>query len=180
MAASEQPGLQDELGHDAERRAFCYHWLLHVCPVPRPREFASVSERHIVTFCFRNYHFLLKEKMKNELESQDNKTREGYDDYLLKVRLIGDAGVEKRNLMDCFTHKEFNLESKSYTGMEFTTCNIQVDGKTIKTQDWETAGHKLLHHQLGIVLWCSGWAAGVRHHQAPDIRECGRLAEGAA
>ena len=56
--------------------------------------------------------------------------------------LIGDAGVGKGDLLYRFTHKDFNLESKSTVGMEVATCSIQVDGKTIKAQDWETSGHK--------------------------------------
>ena len=56
--------------------------------------------------------------------------------------LIRGAGGGKSNLLDHFTHKEFNLESKSTVGMEVATCSIQVDGKTIKAQDWETSGHK--------------------------------------
>ena len=48
---------------------------------------------------------------------------------------MGDMGVGKSNLLNCFTHKEFNLESKRTIGMEFATCSIQVDGKNIKTQD---------------------------------------------
>ena len=56
--------------------------------------------------------------------------------------LIGDAGVEKSNLLYRFTHKEVNLESKSTIGMKFATCSIQVEGKTNKAQDWDTSGHK--------------------------------------
>jgi len=37
-----------------------------------------------------------------------------------------------------FTRNEFNLESKSTIGVEFTTRSIQVDAKTIKAQIWDT------------------------------------------
>ena len=53
---------------------------------------------------------------------------------------MGDVGVGKSNLLDRFTHKEFNLESKSTIGMEFSSCSIQVDGKTIKAEVWDPAG----------------------------------------
>ena len=54
------------------------------------------------------------------------------------VVLIGDSGVGKSNLLSRFTRNEFNLESKSTIGVEFATRSIQVDGKTIKAQIWDT------------------------------------------
>ncbi|KAF9179212.1 Ras- protein Rab-11A [Mortierella polycephala] len=63
-------------------------------------------------------------------------------DYLFKVVLIGDSGVGKSNLVSRFTRNEFNLESKSTIGVEFTTRSIQVDAKTIKAQIWDTAGQE--------------------------------------
>ncbi|KAG0214985.1 Ras- protein Rab-11A, partial [Mortierella sp. GBA43] len=56
--------------------------------------------------------------------------------------LIGDSGVGKSNLVSRFTRNEFNLESKSTIGVEFTTRSIQVDTKTIKAQIWDTAGQE--------------------------------------
>ncbi|KAK2719364.1 ras-related protein Rab-11B-like [Artemia franciscana] len=64
-------------------------------------------------------------------------------DYLFKVLLIGDSGVGKSNLLSRFTRNEFNLESKSTIGVEFATRSIQVDGKTIKVQIWDTAGREI-------------------------------------
>ena len=43
-------------------------------------------------------------------------------------------------MLSRFTRNEFNLESKSTIGVEFATRSIQVDGKTIKAQIWDTAG----------------------------------------
>merc|ERR1711990_1008194 len=63
-------------------------------------------------------------------------------DYLFKVVLIGDSGVGKSNLLSRFTRNEFSLESKSTIGVEFATRSIQVDGKTIKAQIWDTAGRE--------------------------------------
>uniref|UniRef100_A0A8C5NW78 Ras-related protein Rab-11A n=1 Tax=Jaculus jaculus TaxID=51337 RepID=A0A8C5NW78_JACJA len=54
--------------------------------------------------------------------------------YLFKVVLIGDSGVGKSNLLSRFTRNEFNMESKSTTGVEFAARSIQVDGKTTKAQ----------------------------------------------
>ena len=54
------------------------------------------------------------------------------------VVLIGDSGVGKSNLLSRFTRNEFNLESKSTIGVEFATRSIQIGGKTIKAQIWDT------------------------------------------
>ncbi|KAG0461216.1 hypothetical protein HPP92_021155 [Vanilla planifolia] len=47
-------------------------------------------------------------------------------DYLFKVVLIGDSG----------------LESKSTIGVEFATRSIHVDDKVVKAQIWDTAGQE--------------------------------------
>ena len=73
------------------------------------------------------------------------------------VVLIGDSGVGKSNLLSRFTRNEFNLESKSTIGVEFATRSIQVDGKTIKAQIWDT----------GLSVWTmfvKGWMVQVWHH----------------
>ena len=44
----------------------------------------------------------------------------------------------KSNLLSRFTRNEFNLESKSTIGVEFATRSIEVDGKVIKAQIWDT------------------------------------------
>jgi hypothetical protein len=37
-----------------------------------------------------------------------------------------------------FTRNEYNVESKSTIGVEFATRSINVDGKTVKAQIWDT------------------------------------------
>jgi len=61
-------------------------------------------------------------------------------DYLFKIVLIGDSGVGKSNILSRFTRNEFCLESKSTIGVEFATRTLQIEGKTIKAQIWDTAG----------------------------------------
>ena len=58
--------------------------------------------------------------------------------FFILVVLIGDSGVGKSNLLSRFTRNEFNLESKSTIGVEFATRSIQVGGKVIKAQIWDT------------------------------------------
>ncbi|CAF1023725.1 unnamed protein product [Rotaria sordida] len=63
-------------------------------------------------------------------------------DYIFKIVLAGDSGVGKSNLLSRFTRNEFSLESCSTIGVEFSTKEVQVDGKTIKVQVWDTAGQE--------------------------------------
>lgn len=63
-------------------------------------------------------------------------------DYLFKIVLIGDFGVEKSNILSRFTRNEFCLGFKSTIGVEFATRTQQVEGKTNKAQIWDTAGQE--------------------------------------
>ncbi|KAF3337325.1 ras-related protein RABA2a-like protein [Carex littledalei] len=63
-------------------------------------------------------------------------------DYLFKVVLIGDSGVGKSNLMSRFTQNEFCLESKPTIGVELATRTLQVEGRLIKAQMWNTSGQE--------------------------------------
>lgn len=109
-------------------------------------------------------------------------------DYLFKLLLIGDSGVGKTSLLLRFIRNEFNLESKSTIGVEFATRSIQVDGKTIKAQVWDTAGQE--KYRTITSAYCRGavgallvydiskqqtyenverWLKELRDHADPDI-----------
>ncbi|KAG5339739.1 hypothetical protein C0989_003853 [Termitomyces sp. Mn162] len=69
-------------------------------------------------------------------------------DYLFKVGGYATVGstlrwrsagsLTRRLVLSRFTRNEFNLESKSTIGVEFATRSINVDGKTVKAQIWDT------------------------------------------
>jgi len=61
-------------------------------------------------------------------------------DYLFKVVIIGESGVGKTNLLSRFTRNEFNLDSKSTIGVDFATRFVNIEGKVVKAQLWDTAG----------------------------------------
>ncbi|KAJ2319308.1 Rab GTPase ypt31 [Coemansia sp. RSA 2702] len=93
-------------------------------------------------------------------------------DYLFKIVLIGDSGVGKSNLLSRFTRNEFNLESKSTIGVEFATRSIQVDGKTIKAQIWDTAVGALLVYDIAkhpTYENVSRWLKELRDHADSNI-----------
>ena len=120
------------------------------------------------------------------------------------VVLIGDSGVGKSNLLARFTRNEFTLDQKATIGVEFATKSIQADGKTIKAQIWDTGRLRDRHspspssllilffgamrswtrtlprHHECVLQGRRGRVACVRHLEAPNVRERGALAEGAA
>ncbi|XP_053348647.1 ras-related protein Rab-25a [Clarias gariepinus] len=63
----------------------------------------------------------------------------GYN-FVFKVVLIGESGVGKSNLLSRFTKNEFNHDSRTTIGVEFSTRSVQLDEVTIKAQIWDTAG----------------------------------------
>ncbi|KAJ4713150.1 Ras-related protein [Melia azedarach] len=79
-------------------------------------------------------------------------------DYLFKVVLIGDSGVGKSNLLSRFTRNEFSLVSKSTIGAESATWSLNVDGKVIKAQIWDTPGQEscsvLREKTCNFLLFC--------------------------
>ncbi|KAJ3428261.1 ras-related protein rab11 [Anaeramoeba flamelloides] len=109
-------------------------------------------------------------------------------DYLFKVVLIGDSGVGKTNLMTRYTSNEFDLNSKTTIGVEFSSKTIKIDDKMIKLQMWDTAGQERYRAitsayykgAVGAVLVfditkyqsfenCEKWIEEVRENAPPNI-----------
>jgi small GTP-binding protein len=66
------------------------------------------------------------------------------DDYykLFKIILAGNSTVGKSSFTTRVTLNQFNLETKSTIGVEFTAKTIEVNGIKIKLQIWDTAGQE--------------------------------------
>ncbi|KAM6434387.1 ras-related protein Rab-25 isoform 2-T2 [Liasis olivaceus] len=60
--------------------------------------------------------------------------------FVFKVVLIGESGVGKTNLLSRFTRNEFNHDSRTTIGVEFSTRTILVGDALVKAQIWDTAG----------------------------------------
>ncbi|XP_069734970.1 ras-related protein Rab-25 isoform X2 [Phaenicophaeus curvirostris] len=60
--------------------------------------------------------------------------------FVFKVVLIGESGVGKTNLLSRFTRNEFNHDSRTTIGVEFSTRTITVGNAVVKAQIWDTAG----------------------------------------
>ncbi|KFV58703.1 Ras-related protein Rab-25, partial [Tyto alba] len=54
------------------------------------------------------------------------------------VVLIGESGVGKTNLLSRFTRNEFNHDSRTTIGVEFSTRTILVGDAVVKAQIWDT------------------------------------------
>ncbi|CAN6552397.1 unnamed protein product [Malus baccata var. baccata] len=64
------------------------------------------------------------------------------EEYLFKIVIIGDSAVGKSNLLSRYSRNEFNAHSKATIGVEFQTQIMQIDGKEVKAQIWDTAGQE--------------------------------------
>lgn len=60
--------------------------------------------------------------------------------YIFKLVIIGDSGVGKSNIFTRFIQDEFNTESRTTIGVEFSAKTVTIRNKVIKTQVWDTAG----------------------------------------
>ncbi|ETO21875.1 GTP-binding protein ypt1 [Reticulomyxa filosa] len=66
-------------------------------------------------------------------------------DYLLKVVMVGDSGVGKSSLLKRFavqynSHVPSFIKKKNTIGVDFEIKTLEIDGRTVKLQIWDTAG----------------------------------------
>ena len=73
--------------------------------------------------------------MSSDLISQDY-------DYLFKVLLLGDSDVGKSSLILRYTEETFNSKLVNSIGVDFKMKKKEIEGKIIKVQIWDTAGHE--------------------------------------
>ncbi|KEP65073.1 UNVERIFIED_CONTAM: Ras-related protein Rab2BV, putative [Hammondia hammondi] len=74
------------------------------------------------------------------LGREERKTSLGYD-YLVKLLIIGDSSVGKSCLLSRFARGRF-LPHRTTLGVDFETRTLDVDGRRVKIQLWDTAGHE--------------------------------------
>ena len=65
-------------------------------------------------------------------------------DLLLKIVIIGESGVGKTNLVGRYVHDTFSDEALPTVGVDFTLKTMEIKGKMVKTQFWDTAGQEKL------------------------------------
>jgi len=62
--------------------------------------------------------------------------------YLFKLLLIGDSGVGKTSLLLRFADDKFLDSFITTIGVDFKIRKLEVDGKAVKLQIWDTAGQE--------------------------------------
>eukprot|EP01103_Thecamoeba_quadrilineata_P009452 TRINITY_DN19212_c0_g1_i1.p1 TRINITY_DN19212_c0_g1~~TRINITY_DN19212_c0_g1_i1.p1 ORF type:complete len:201 (+),score=24.61 TRINITY_DN19212_c0_g1_i1:57-659(+) len=65
----------------------------------------------------------------------------GYD-HLFKLLMIGDSGVGKSSLLVRFTEDTYAEAYSCTLSVDFKIRTIQIDGKRIKLQIWDTSGQE--------------------------------------
>ena len=63
-------------------------------------------------------------------------------DYTIKLLIVGDSSVGKTNIMYRFIEKRFSQSHMATTGMDVKNTAIDLKGKKIKLQLWDTAGQE--------------------------------------
>lgn len=56
--------------------------------------------------------------------------------------IIGDSAVGKSNLLSRYARNEFNAHSKATIGVEFQTQSMEIEGKEVRAQIWNTVGQE--------------------------------------
>ncbi len=69
-------------------------------------------------------------------------TSEKEYEFIIKILIIGDSTVGKTNFVYKFSEDKFIENYFASTGIELKTTSIQIDGKSIKIQLWDTAGQE--------------------------------------
>lgn len=66
-------------------------------------------------------------------------------DLLIKLLLLGDGGVGKTSLMLRFSEDKFSSSLLATAGVDYKTLHLEVEGKRVKVQIWDTAGQQRFH-----------------------------------
>ena len=63
-------------------------------------------------------------------------------DLSFKIIVIGDSGVGKSCLTNKATKDLFETDHNATIGFEFFSFNVNIDGKVVKLQIWDTCGQE--------------------------------------
>jgi len=109
-------------------------------------------------------------------------------DLLAKVLIIGDSGVGKTCLLLRFCDNSFTTSHLATIGIDFKMKTIEVDGKRVKVQIWDTAGQDRFktitqtyyRGAMGIILAYAvndresfqnieNWMKQIKEHASEDV-----------
>jgi hypothetical protein len=66
-------------------------------------------------------------------------------DVQIKLLLLGDSGVGKTSLMLRYSEDKFSPSLLSTAGVDYKSAHMEVAGKAVKCQVWDTAGQQRFH-----------------------------------
>ena len=69
-------------------------------------------------------------------------------DTTIKLLLIGESGVGKSSLLLRFSEDTFNPMYITTVGIDFRVKNIELDGKKLKLQIWDTGLASVRTHDI--------------------------------
>lgn len=72
--------------------------------------------------------------------------------FILKIIVVGDAGVGKTSLMHQYVHRRFTNQYKATIGADLLKKDITIDEKLVTLQIWDTAGQERFQ-SLGIAFY---------------------------
>ncbi len=61
---------------------------------------------------------------------------------VIKVMILGDSGVGKSSILERYIKQTFNTSYKVTLGSDFLTMDLEVKGKKVRLQLWDTAGQE--------------------------------------
>ena len=64
---------------------------------------------------------------------------------ILKIVLFGDAETGKSSLLTQYVKNQFSMEYKSTIGADFFAKNLNLDGKVVQLQLWDTEGKEQIN-----------------------------------
>ena len=70
-------------------------------------------------------------------------------DFSFKLTIVGDSWAGKTSLLNKFINNAFTGDEKQTIGVDLKSKNIEVEGKLIKLQIWDTPGVEIYHRILG-------------------------------
>jgi len=76
------------------------------------------------------------------MSSNKNQNKSSDYQYIFKLILIGNSGVGKSSILNRYMNKTFEESYKCTIGVDFLMKSIEVKGKTVKLQLWDTAGQE--------------------------------------
>lgn len=71
---------------------------------------------------------------------------------LIKVIILGDAGVGKTSLLKKYVNNQYSLQYKPTIGADFLMKETFIDNQAIQLQLWDTAGQEKFH-SLGSAFY---------------------------